>query len=780
MRKLDIPIIPGSMISDVVETDLGIAQHEEVQNLRQNKLGEWETVKGYIEHLTGATNLINGIEITFDENDDRFLLMQEGTTLIRIDYDSGYDYADVEVLTLPSDVSILSTQKLRFFSFRGVVRITGAVLTADNTVHVPLWYGYIDRDIERLGTTDIEHTGWYLTKATVDLDPDFTMSGGIIGEFISTDTSGSGSDESEFETVYVKVFYISDRGQFSLLKDIDQMVTFHVKTTNLTHLAYAINFQLLLPYDSGGDELFEDYPRFTGLAICIGSKALYDTDADVADIVNWEVVDVLDMTDQDNREISWVDCFYDTSFTLIHDDTFDKTQVIVTHGRIDNDTNEATFRLLQAHFMADAPVTIVGPAGTVTTTVNSTNMAQIVDGGVGSIWMEMYFNDAVTSAFNSDPETQVQVDFVFPKVYFPGATLWRYNVILDLVGYSGTDFADYTDILASSEDIDPAYSHHAIINERAFCLSLEDEEEDVVRYSPLYQFDVFPNANIIQTQVGDADNNVAIVKRSDRLMILKHKSISQIQFIGDNYYEDVGFADNGIYSTNDGYISILDTVYWMDKDDIYAYSGGIKPTPLMQALDLRKLYRQYVDEDSYLAYDKLENELWVILDEIIFVYQVERKAWYIRDTDILPTFAFRDYDKNLIVGANTALASLPATTTKLVNYNHSLTDFDEAINYKIITKIIDLYTPEKTKKTEELTIPIVSNYGVKVTVDDPDKSQSKNDTKTPDTSEIKVTRFWMQYLFKQLQITFENGLTGGDQSDMLTKIRRMKMKLDVW
>lgn len=758
MKRIPVEIRPGGMISDVVENELGITQHKSVTNLRQLKEGEWETVKGYVNHLTGGTAFKNFIEVTFDQTDERFLLIQEGTTLIRIDYDSGYDYADAETLTLPTGISILSTQKLRFFEFRGVVRITGAVLTADTTTQVPLWYGYIDRTIERYGITDFEHTGWFLEKSTCDINVNPTNVTPI-NTFSVEDSSGSALVASEFKIFYIKAFYISDGGQFSLLKDISSMVNFTIKTTNYTTLGYGLNFELSIPYSAS--DCFSNFPRLTGIGIAMGYKNSNETTD--KEIDNWEIVDIIDMEDQDWRDISWVDCFYDESYTPNYDAAYDVTKVVYTHGLTDNDENRAKLMFLQSHFKSGWPVKITGPNGTVTTSVDA-HECQFVDLGT-SVILEIYLNDDVTTAFDSTTDQHVQVDFSLPKVRFYGSD-FRYLVVLDLINYTGISLRQYRDYAIGTTDIDPQYSHHQILAERGFCLSLEDEEEDIVRYSPIYQYDTFPNGNIIQTQVGDGDRLKAIAVCSEWVYLIKSKSISKIHFVGNSYYEDIAFKDNGIYS-DDGYFVYGNDVYWMDKDDIYVATVGSEPIELMKVLGLRKLYRQYVDDDSFLFYDPGEKELWLVLNGVILVYQFERKAWYYRSTDVTPLAAIRDYDKNLIVMAG----------TKLVNYSHSESDFDEEIGFKFISRLIDVNTEEKTKRMGDFIIPVQSSGDIKITANDPNKTQSFNTTKTPSTTEVEAIRTRLKYSFKQLELTVENS---ADADDLSVKFRKMKLMIGIW
>ena len=108
------------MATDVQEGSLTIEQ-QLVENARLSRVNEWETVKGYINTATGLTDLKNGIEVTDDQSDDRFLIFQSGTTLYRLDYGTGYGDGTPAALTLPSGVTISAGTKCRFFYYQAVV-----------------------------------------------------------------------------------------------------------------------------------------------------------------------------------------------------------------------------------------------------------------------------------------------------------------------------------------------------------------------------------------------------------------------------------------------------------------------------------------------------------------------------------------------------------------------------------------------------------------------------------------------------------------------------------
>ncbi len=144
-----IDILPGGELSDVVEHELGTTHHELVKNLRQVRVGEWEIVPGHILHYYNPGMDIKAAEeVTDDQSGDRFMIIQDGTALKRIDWDpaTGYQSASPSTLTLPTGVSIGATTVCKFFVYAGTVRIAGPIVTA-TSVGCPLWYGYINRTL---------------------------------------------------------------------------------------------------------------------------------------------------------------------------------------------------------------------------------------------------------------------------------------------------------------------------------------------------------------------------------------------------------------------------------------------------------------------------------------------------------------------------------------------------------------------------------------------------------------------------------------------------------
>ncbi len=183
-----IDILPGGELSDVVPTELGASRHQLSKNIRQVRVGEWETVKGHISVFTpaGTPTIKAGVEVDDDLSGDRFIIYQDGTAIKRVNYDptTAYASASPSTLSLPSGITIGANTTLKFFVYMGTVRIVGAT---DGTKLVPLWYGYVDRTLfpdswreVYLGCFETDTESWSGNNATLsqyDCDADGDTSG---------------------------------------------------------------------------------------------------------------------------------------------------------------------------------------------------------------------------------------------------------------------------------------------------------------------------------------------------------------------------------------------------------------------------------------------------------------------------------------------------------------------------------------------------------------------------------------------------------------------------
>ncbi len=729
MSEALVPIIPGGMFTDVAENVLRFSQHQEVINLKQNKLNEWETVKGFINANvpSGLTSIKNGVEVSDDLSGDRFFLFQDGVLLYRIDYDSsnspltGYENETHSAVTIPAGVLFsiadiaAGTAKFRFFYFRGVIRISG--------MNEPLWYGYIDKTQYVGASSTIVTQAWVLTKASLVV-PSITVDDVFLMWYGNSGPS---------QVLFIKAFYVYDDTQYSLMTDVTNITSgipahiFNIDSEEYHNFGInTVSVRLKVVAPETPDK------RISGVAIAYAqidftANAAVDEDLLVfylAEVLPlWEALDPISYT-RDK-------IFYDATFA---------NRLILNNDFVSPNTDKDSGVKEEAYLYVGATIRIIAGALSLTTTItnvtfgNAANLRYIeiadsVHPNLKSVNADGYLNSG-------------------DNVGFTITRVWQYVMGTGYETYIGiqlalqvNEFHDFTEMPAGTLHNTPNYKHHVIIEDRPYCLSRETEEEDVVRYGPLLQFDNFPIGNVIQTQVGDVDRNQAIVRRDDRLMILKRNSVSQISFLGNRFREDIGLKDNGLFVT-DGFLSIDNTLFWMDKEDIY-YFGGVTPRPLLVNQLMRNIYRDNITTASFLARNKIDNELWAVLGNgVILVYSFDRKNWYQRQTSLTLLFSVLDSDKRLIAGSS----------TRLQLFNHSETTYDETLTWSFTTKIYDQLTPDFFKKAKLLKLLIKGNGAVTVTFQDDVEASSFSEDVTPATTNLEIKRIYPKYLFKRADL----------------------------
>ena len=310
-------------------------------------------------------------------------------------------------------------------------------------------------------------------------------------------------------------------------------------------------------------------------------------------------------------------------------------------------------------------------------------------------------------------------------------------------------YEKYSNIPAGTEENTPNYSFYGVANKKAFILSQEEDEQDTARFSVQEQYDNFPDLNTIQTEVGDADNNLALIPRHGRITILKRRSMSQIQAAGTSYFEDIGLSKRGIYSI-DGFIVIDNILYFIDSDDLYQFTGNT-PEPIMGRSKLRNYYKLYVTSSSFLAYNKADQEIWIHLSGgKCLAYQMERQSWYMRNLDITPLGAFLSSDDELFF----------YSSTKFVNVNHSETTWNESMGFYIKSRLEIISAMTDWKKLTYFALTAIGNTSVKITVTDPEL-EAGGQAKRTITSAINAdaaapVKFRPNLMFKGLEVEIES------------------------
>lgn len=308
--------------------------------------------------------------------------------------------------------------------------------------------------------------------------------------------------------------------------------------------------------------------------------------------------------------------------------------------------------------------------------------------------------------------------------------------------------ADFTDTPAGTESNTPNYSHYTIANKRAFCLPLADDKRDEVLFSPIGQFDNFPEGNVIQTEIGDADYNICLVTRDNRVTIFKRKSYSQVQYAGDTYYEDVGIAQNGLYAT-DGWMVKDDVLFYLAQDDCYYTTGG-RPQALLGDGKVREFYRQHLSTSSFITYNKKEHEIWIYLSAgYILVFQEDFGQWYVRTVPGTMTRGFLTYDNDLFL----------FSSTKVVNFTHGLSSWDEAVTPYLKSLLTLVTGPGEYSKLSHMDLIVSGPVGLSITCSDPDLVENGDSAATgsvtPNATEPGPARYRPNYLCRQLEIELQ-------------------------
>jgi hypothetical protein len=621
---------------------------------------------------------------------------------------------------------------VRLFYHNGIVRITGTT--------VPLWYGRIDRT---WGNSGIISKEWVIGKSNIEGFSGY--SGNIISysngcmSFFKTDYSASWGDSGAYifgytdlqiEAMYsastyyhyYKIAFIYDDHQVSLMElSLANIILSYIAKEDYYNFS---KVQINLPTGTSGSLLNK---RLTGIALCIGRSEFAAKSDD--EIVVYKVVDFVNLSDEDdemsykyfeltadgsnsdkksyNYDICTFSGYTTTTQTirgqiLVSISKWGSGDCIPHSAMLDKYKN---MMKLKSFSVSGCPVRLYSSSGTFIDTtmalVPSITQSRVSNGT--DLINEFYYD--VDIYFSND----ISSLGTYKTIAIKRKAFYVSNKIIAVLGcdnmdWDGYDYHEYADIPASTDNISPNYSHHIVIGDRAYVTSLENEEEDFVRYSAQNKFDVFPDTNLISTGAGDLDRNMVIVARDDKFMILKRNSITQGQMTGETYFQDTAFTRHGLYPVK-GYIVLDHILYVMEKDDIYAFAGT-EPEPLMGLTKIREFYRSNVDANSFFAFDNQNNELWVILNGHVLVWNRNYNDWYIRLDDFSFTGYFNDSETRLIgYGVSGGAKSTFAA------FNHDSAWFSENINWSFRTKFQDNQHPELYKKLDEILVWQKGNVG---------------------------------------------------------------------
>lgn len=726
-KIVDIPIVPGGFLSDVAENKLGSSQHISVKNLRLGREGEWQTNTPSADLLTGFTNLKAAIEVTEDVSGDRFLLVQDGTSIKRIDYDSGdgngYENETSSTLTLPSGVTIASSATLRFHYFRGVVRISGA--------SEPLWYGYIDRTLF-YGDDQFSISDWFLKKENI-LQPSGTNDTQLL------QLSGLVFDNTATYSVFVKFFYIFDDAQYELLKPIDNQTgsgTRYGLDHEVSGIVDSGHFNIRVNGTSLKNNMFNERLTGLGIALAVVQTNLIPLSTFIEKTEPYYVSVVLPFNEElGNIQVALASVQYDTA---------SPAQIEVVSGN----------RVWEmGYIFGGLSATIFFGGSNIETSVTSVNFSTGI----------IIFDDDISSVMGATGTKLQVIVQITRKWTYDSSNGYSTQFGVNLAAL-GTVYTDFTGINQFSESINPDWRDHFVIANRAYVASLEDGEEDNLRYSPLNQFDVFPADNIIASEVGDTDSIVRAVKQDQFFIMLKRRSLSQGSYVS-SYTEQIGLINRGLYAEN-GVAFFRGLLLFMDQDELYSFDG-LREQPFFKSVFLREYYRNNVTSSGFIVENKLDNELWFVLGSVILVWQHERNEsyFYIRELDITPTFGFLGYENHLFLGNASKLIDVNAESGSNENLGWSVTTrIFPTVPHRFFNKIFSL---------ETLLSQSPGNISVSFK-DDTVSLVSAQTITTPTTLKNRTVR--SKKLFKELYLQLSNS---SDSSSLSAVIRESNLRVVV-
>ena len=869
-REEIIPYGPGPMMPDVEPSKQQPYEHQLVQNVRIKKHGQWESVKGFVNSKTGLSDIRAAIPVTDDISGDRFILYQNGSganCLKRLDYDDGdgdgYQNELQQTLTLPAGVTI-GDVTLRFFYYRGVVRITGG--------SKPLWYGWIRAKTLFVGAIE-EIEAQYASSSTYGWLPNDLA---VITPYTAphprpwayTVSIDQNSRQSGYAYKQVTVTPNREcRITCCVFRETDVYTTkpVHVNAgtthgasdlgqgTTLTQNAWV---QIEFTFTPTVDTIYLSivpcyYWPFAMPSIVRVSCYRLEQDAECNIAEGWYleptevVMDDEEMTNTSSRTIydagtvsgslfgKAAFVFDDAQYSLPAAMETNHEMVGSLASLLDfSDTNaddphlNYKFRLNGTNLRDSFPwprlthldILLSYYTGGNYTQYNEDELTWYVNNEIdlkkampeigytrelynfqgtythwiwfwkegeseptvkpkGDCWMRLGDRIVITND-NGSVDARVTWEgntslFALSKVVTPALVTgnnyidpcgirlyprWRYSaangyeISLGITPLSDqiAEYFDVADILAGAKDTNPNYSHHDVIDGRGEVLSIETDEGDLIRYSPINQPDVLPNNQTFHTEIGDTDRNLALINRDNRTVILKRNSLSQMSFQGNGFTTDIGIAKHGLYATL-GYLVVKDILYYMDMPDVFAFTGT-RNLPLLETAKQRSYYREHVSTSSLIGYNNLDKELWFFLTGTIMVFQMDFKTWYVRSHNITPRGAFLTIDKEFYL----------FNGTKFVRLNHGLDTFSESIGIDIKSKLYDRERPDQWKKMSSFELLCQANADLIIAIEDEVNGVVKPITVTPSASNPDNVIARVDYLFKQADVRITSTPSASD------------------
>lgn len=711
------------------------------------------------ESPLGTTNLItNGdfVNWTSDDPDDWFVATEDVDNYV--EEFTGFGHQAHLVMDSGSNFYISQACLTAGFRYKLIINctsITGSIKVSDGSGQT---IGYVNSIGDNIFTFTAGHTilklsefensdsyidtiglyqyvfqekGYYLEDQRINAILSETDT--TINEIVYSGTTNL----SKYGNLIFGIFPIYDNGQYGLPEYLPEK--------------YAIGeteaIQLILEFDFGGI----GFRRLSGLGFLVAKldSQFIQTDQINYNSLDWQIVEFYDLPIKDEYDYdSFLTLWCDSSRTPLGDTGHPGSHTIYFNSSVYTDPEAAALAVIQsiAKYAPGMPVNISRSTSNIDTTINQP--AQLIYDTDHPV-IEIYLDDDVTSVVPSSDRNNII--FKYRKVFFDEST-GKINFVASYM--EGIGYQRYRDLAGyniNAESINPNLTQFSITNGYGLGIVNETGEKNKVRYSPIYQPDVFPADQFIITKNDSISNINNIAEREDRLVLFKETSFSQIQFVQGKYYHDVGFDKIAVlnYKATALYKKNL---FIMTLEDVEVFNG-IDSVSFLKNHRIRAYYKAHVDADSYCEYDQNNKELRLYLSDVILIYNFEYDYFYTRQTQETPELFFIS-KSSLFNGQAPSNSIIDIDGNRDFLYINDPSVGISTSDAKIETAVFDSEFPEFYKKLEEVLSWAKGTTDFTITVSDMEEStDTANESKTVNSSDYKeMVPFEPNILFKRLLV----------------------------
>jgi hypothetical protein len=233
-----------------------------------------------------------------------------------------------------------------------------------------------------------------------------------------------------------------------------------------------------------------------------------------------------------------------------------------------------------------------------------------------------------------------------------------------------------------------------------------------------------PTTTAGELRIGTGSEIIGAIQTKQQILVFTDVSIHVMQYVGDPFtfgLQEVS-SSVSIISPN-AMAAVGDTVFWMGKNDFYAYDGAVVQIPcdvkeyVFSGLNIQQQLKVYAGHSSsfsevwwfYPSANSQENDSYVVYnyEQKIWYYGVlARTAWQDRNVLSFPTAISTDgYIYYHESGLNDSSVNPPAALTPYIE--SSVIDLGDGDQFMFATRVIpDLTFRNSTNATPTATLPI--------------------------------------------------------------------------